>query len=133
MQYCRVLTVQDISCLGQCSTTVALPILSACGQETVILPSAVLSSHTGGFGKPHVRDLTADLPHTLDHWASNDIDFDAIYSGYLGSIREIELMEDIFRRFTAPGGKRVVDPAMADHGKLYSGFDTAYADAMKGL
>ena len=133
MQYRRVLTVQDISCLGQCSTTVALPILSACGQETVILPSAVLSTHTGGFGKPHVRDLTVDLPHMLDHWVSNDIDFDAIYSGYLGSIREIELMEDIFQRFTAPGGKRVVDPAMADHGKLYSGFDQSYAEAMKGL
>ena len=122
MQYRRVLTVQDISCLGQCSMTVALPILSACGQETVLLPSAVLSSHTGGFGKPHVRDLTADFPHTLEHWAANDIDFDTIYSGYLGSIREIEWMADIFQRFTAPGGKRVVDPAMADHGKLYSGF-----------
>ena len=133
MHYRRILTVQDISCLGQCSMTVALPILSACGQETVILPSAVLSSHTGGFGKPHVRDLSADLPHTLDHWAANDIDFDTIYSGYLGSIREIEMMEDIFARFTAPGGKRVVDPAMADHGKLYSGFNEEYAAAMKGL
>ena len=133
MHYRRILTVQDISCLGQCSMTVALPILSACGQETVILPSAVLSSHTGGFGRPHVRDLSADLPHTLDHWDANDIDFDTIYSGYLGSIREIELMEDIFARFTAPGGKRVVDPAMADHGKLYSGFNGEYAEAMKGL
>ena len=131
--YRRILTVQDISCLGQCSMTVALPILSACGQETVILPSAVLSSHTGGFGRPHIRDLSADLPHTLDHWAENGIDFDTVYSGYLGSIREIGLMEEIFDRFTAPGGRRVVDPAMADHGKLYSGFDAAYAEAMKGL
>ena len=132
-RYGRILTVQDISCLGQCSMTVALPILSACGQETVILPSAVLSSHTGGFGRPHIRDLSADLPLALDHWAKNKIDFDTIYSGYLGSIREIELMEDIFDRFTAPGGRRVVDPAMGDHGKLYSGFDAAYAKAMKGL
>ena len=133
MQYRRILTVQDISCLGQCSMTVALPILSACGQETVILPSALLSSHTGGFGKPHVRDLTADLPAVLQHWKDNNIDFDTICTGYLGSIREIELMEEIFDGFTASGGKRVVDPAMADHGKLYSGFDNAYAAAMKGL
>ena len=133
MKYGRILTVQDISCLGQCSMTVALPILSACGQETVILPSAVLSSHTGGFGRPHVRDLTEDFPAILDHWQHNDIDFDTICSGYLGSVREIELMGDIFERFTAPGGKRVVDPAMGDHGKLYSGFDEAYAQAMKGL
>ena len=133
MNYGRILTVQDISCLGQCSMTVALPILSACGQETVILPSAVLSSHTGGFGRPHVRDLTEDLPAILDHWQRNEIAFDTICSGYLGSIREIELMEEIFERFTAPGGKRVVDPAMGDHGKLYSGFDEAYARAMKDL
>ena len=133
MHYRRILTVQDISCLGQCSMTVALPILSACGQETVILPSAVLSSHTGGFGKPHVRDLTGDLPAILDHWRSNEITFDTICSGYLGSIHEIDLMGEIFRGFTAPGGKRVVDPAMADHGKLYSGFNGEYAEAMKGL
>ena len=133
MAYQRILTVQDISCLGQCSMTVALPILSACGQETVILPSAVLSSHTGGFGKPHIRDLTGELPAILDHWQANNIDFDTICSGYLGSIHEIGLMGEIFDRFTAPGGRRVVDPAMGDHGKLYSGFDTAYAEAMKGL
>ena len=133
MEYRRILTVQDISCLGQCSMTVALPILSACGQEAVILPSAVLSSHTGGFGKPHFRDLTGDLPRILDHWAENEITFDTVCSGYLGSIHEIELMKDIFARFTAPGGQRVVDPAMGDHGRLYSGFDEAYAGAMKDL
>ena len=133
MEYKRILTVQDISCLGQCSLTVALPILSACGQETVILPSAVLSSHTGGFGKPHFRDLTADFPAILDHWKQVGMDFDTIYTGYLGSAREIELVEGIFRSFAAPSGKRIVDPAMADHGKLYAGFDAAFAEAMKGL
>ena len=96
MDYKRVLTVQDISCLGQCSMTVALPILSACGQETVILPSAVLSSHTGGFGKPHIRDLTADFPDILEHWKQVGLDFDTIFTGYLGSIHEIELVKRIF-------------------------------------
>lgn len=133
MNYKRILTVQDISCLGQCSLTVALPILSACGQETVILPSAVLSSHTGGFGKPNVRDLTGDFPGIMEHWKQVGVDFDTILTGYLGDIREIELVKEIFDSMTAPGGKRVVDPAMADHGKLYSGFNAAYAAAMKGL
>lgn len=133
MNYKRILTVQDISCLGQCSMTVALPILSACGQETVILPSAVLSSHTGGFGKPNFRDLTADFPAILDHWRSVELDFDTIYTGYLGSVREIELVKEIFDTMTAAEGKRIVDPAMADHGRLYSGFDAAYAEAMKEL
>lgn len=133
MNYKRILTVQDISCLGQCSMTVALPILSACGQETVILPSAVLSSHTGGFGKPNFRDLTADFPAILEHWRRNQLDFDTIYTGYLGSVREIGLVKEIFDIMTAPGGKRVVDPAMADHGKLYAGFDVEYAAAMKEL
>ena len=68
MDYKRILTIQDISCLGQCSMTVALPILSACGQETVILPSAVLSTHTGGFSKPTFRDLTEDIPAITRHW-----------------------------------------------------------------
>ena len=113
--------------------TVALPILSACGQETVILPSAVLSSHTGGFGKPNFRDLTGDFPAIMDHWKKVGMDFDTICTGYLGSIREIELVKEIFAAMSAPGGKKVVDPAMADHGKLYTGFDGTYADAMKTL
>lgn len=133
MEYKRILTVQDISCLGQCSMTVALPILSACGQETVILPSAVLSSHTGGFGKPNFRDLTGDFPAIVEHWQRVGMDFDTISTGYLGSIREIELVKQIFAAMTAPGGKIVVDPAMADHGKLYAGFDGEYAEAMKTL
>ena len=91
----RILAVHDISCVGRCSLTVALPIISSVGIECSVLPTAVLSTHTGGFGKPHVRDLTADLPAILDHWRSNDISFDTICSGYLGSIREIELMQEI--------------------------------------
>lgn len=133
MNYNRILTIQDISCVGQCSMTVALPILSACGQETCILPSAVLSTHTGGFSFPTIRDLTDDLPGIRAHWQKENISFDAIYTGYLGSTKQIGYVEDILAAMTRPGGKTVVDPAMADNGKLYAGFDQAYVDAMRGL
>lgn len=133
MSYKRILTIQDISCIGQCSLTVALPVLSACGHEVCILPSAVLSTHTGGFGKPYVRDLTEAMPDFLRHWKEQNITFDAIYTGYLGSIEAITHAERIANELLAPGGSLIVDPAMADHGKLYSGFDSAYAEAMGKL
>ncbi len=133
MAYKRILTIQDISCVGQCSMTVAMPILSACGHETCILPTAMLSTHTGGFGKPVVTHLTQTIEETSAHWKSAQIDFDAILVGYLGSVAAIESVSRIADELLAPGGKLIVDPAMADHGKLYSGFDAAYAEAMKDL
>lgn len=133
MSYNRILTIQDISCVGQCSLTVALPILSACGQETVILPSAVLSTHTGGFSGFTFRDLTDDIPSIENHWLSEGITFNAIYTGYLGSIKQIEYVSDIFKNFGTDGCLKAVDPAMADNGKLYSIFDMEYADAMTKL
>ena len=133
MAYKRILTVQDISCLGQCSMTVALPILSACGHETVVLPTAVLSTHTGGFGKPAVRHLPDLAADARRHWMENDIDFDAIYVGYLGSVAAVEAVSEIADTMLAPRGKLIVDPAMADHGRLYSGFDETYAKAMQAL
>ena len=129
----KLLTVQDISCVGQCSLTVALPIISACGIETAILPSAVLSTHTGGFTGYTFRDLTDDIEGIIAHWEKEKISFDAIYTGYLGSMRQIELVRDIFRRVSAPGCKKIVDPAMADNGKLYYGFDEAFAKNMAKL
>ena len=131
MSYKRILTMQDISCVGQCSMTVALPILSACGHEVCILPTAVLSSHTGGFQAPHIRNLSGDIPAICDRWKRENIDFDYIYTGYLGSMEEIGYAVQLASEMRAPGGKLIVDPAMADHGKLYRGFDEAYADAMK--
>lgn len=133
MDYKRILTIQDISCVGQCSLTVALPIISACGQETCILPSAVLSTHTMGYSFPAIRDLTPDVPVFQKHWQKENILFDAIYTGYLGSTEEVAYVADILQTMVVPGGKTVVDPAMADHGKLYPAFDQAYVDAMKGL
>lgn len=131
MHYPRILTVQDLSCAGQCSLTVALPVLSACGAETCVLPTAVLSTHTGGLGKPHIRDLTEDMPHIAAHWEKAGIRFDAISCGYLGSAEQMEQVEWVFDRLSAPGCLKIIDPAMADHGKLYAGFDDAFVEAMK--
>ena len=133
MAYRKILTVQDISCVGQCSLTVALPILSAAGMETCILPSAVLSTHTAGFTGFTVRDLTEDLPGIAAHWKRENIRFDAVYTGYLGNTEQIADVKDIFSSLLAEGGLRIVDPAMADNGKLYPAFDAAYVEAMKGL
>lgn len=133
MAYQKILTVQDISCMGQCSMTVALPILSACGHETCILPTAVLSTHTGGFGPVHRHDLTANLSGILEHWQMLNTTFDAVYTGYLGNLSQVEEVKRFFSTMVAPQGIRIVDPAMADHGKLYAGFDDDYVTGMKTL
>lgn len=131
--YKKILTIQDISCVGQCSLTVALPILSACGVETCVLPSAVLSTHTAGFTGFTVRDLSDDMPAIKNHWLKEGIRFDAIYTGYLGSTQQIDYVADIFAETAAEGCVKVVDPAMADNGKLYPAFDEVYVEGMKGL
>lgn len=130
MDYKRILTIQDISCVGQCSLTVALPILSACGLETAILPSAVLSTHTAGFKGFTFRDLADDMPSIKNHWVNENIKFKAIYTGYLGSTKQIDYVLDIVSGTLDNGGTFFVDPAMADNGKLYPGFDSAYVNAM---
>ena len=132
MAYKRVLTVQDISCLGQCSLTVALPIISACGVEACVLPSAVLSTHTA-FPGATIRDLTEDMPQIAAHWQQAGICFDAICSGYLGSARQIAYVTQIFETLGKDGCVKIVDPAMADHGKLYRGFDDAFVQEMKAF
>lgn len=133
MSYKKIVTIQDISCVGQCSLTVALPIISACGIETCVLPSAVLSTHTGGFTGYTFRDLTEDMPAIKDHWVKENIKFDAIYTGYLGSTKQIEYVEDIFNAVGTENCVKIVDPAMADNGKLYYGFDMEFVETMKGL
>ena len=131
----RVLTVQDISCVGKCSLTVALPIISAFGVETAVLPTAVLSTHTA-FKSFTFRDLTDDITGIEEKWLSENIGFDEIYTGYLGSEKQIEIVANLFENFKTFGGKRaeiIVDPAMADNGKLYYGFDEAFAKKMAKL
>ena len=133
MSYKRVLTIQDISCVGQCSLTVALPIISACGVETCVLPSAVLSTHTGGFTGYTFRDLTEDMPSIKDHWVKENLKFDAVYTGYLGSTKQIDYVADIMAAVGNEDCVKVVDPAMADNGNLYYGFDMDFVESMKGL
>ena len=133
MNYKRILTIQDISCVGQCSLTVALPIISACGIETSVLPSAVLSTHTMGFTGFTFRDLTDDMPDICAHWKKEGITFDGIYTGYLGSAKQIEYVKNIIANTAAEGCLTAIDPAMADNGKLYPAFDDAYVNEMKKL
>ena len=133
MAYKKILTIQDISCVGQCSLTVALPIISACGHETCILPSAVLSTHTGGFSGFTFRDLTDDMPSIVEHWKKEKIAFDIIYTGYLGSIKQVGIVKNILDTMGKDKCIKVVDPAFADNGKLYSIFDMEYVEAMRTL
>ena len=129
----KILTIQDISCFGQCSITVALPVVSAFGIETAILPSAVLSTHTSGFTDFTVRDLTEDLPEIRKHWEKEGIDFDAIYTGFIASIEQLDYIKDIIDSRLKHEGLVFVDPAMADHGEFYNGFDQKFADKMGEL
>ena len=128
----RILTIQDISCLGKCSITVALPIISAMGVETTILPTAVLSTHTM-FPNFTVKDLTDQLIPITEHWKSQNVKFDAIYTGYLGSAEEIEIAKKIFADFGGDDTLIFIDPVMADNGKLYPAFDMEYAKLNAGL
>ena len=129
----RVITIQDISCIGKCSLTVALPILSAAGIETSILPTAILSTHTGGFAGFTFRDLTDDVIPVTEHWKTLDIRVDAISTGYLGSEQQQQLIAGIFKDFKQEGTIILVDPAMADQGKFYPAFDQHFALGMRDL
>ena len=128
----KLLSIQDISCYGQCSLTVALPIISACGVETVILPSAVLSTHTTGFKNFTFRDLTEDMPAIQKSWEENQLKFDAFYTGYVCE-NQIQPILNIMNACAAPHALRIVDPAMADNGKLYPGFASDFPQKMRRL
>lgn len=133
MKYNRIVTIQDISCFGKCSLTVALPIISAMGTETAVLPTAVLSTHTGGFKNYTFTDLTEDIPKISGHWKSFDLNFDAIYTGYLGSFKQLEYISSFIDSFKTDENLVIVDPVMGDNGKLYAGFTKEFAHAMKAL
>ena len=128
----RIVTIQDISCVGKCSLTVALPIISAMGVEAAIIPTAVLSTHTM-FKNFTVKDLTDQIKPITAHWKSENMDFGAIYTGYLGSFEQIDLMKEMFDEFKTENTITFVDPAMADNGKLYPAFDEAFAKHMATL
>ncbi len=128
----RIVTIQDISCVGKCSLTVALPIISAMGVEAAVVPTAVLSTHTAFQGFTF-RDLTSDIKPISDHWKKERIDFNAIYTGYLGSFEQLNLVSEFFSDYKTKDNLIIVDPVMADHGKLYPGFTQEFADKMAQL
>lgn len=129
----RVCAVHDISCVGRCSLTVALPILSAAGIDCGILPTAVLSTHTGGFEGFTYRDLTADIKPISAHWQQLGLKFDAMYSGFLGSFEQIDLVGELFDTYNHHDALILVDPVMADEGKLYSIYSPEMAQGMAKL
>lgn len=129
----KILAVHDISCVGKCSLTVALPILSAAGASVGVIPTAVLSTHTGGFTGYTCRDLTGDIPHIVRHWKSLGLRFDAIYTGYLASSRQLAVVSRLIEDFRGPDTLVCVDPVMADNGRLYAAFGPDFPAGMVGL
>lgn len=127
----RAVTIQDISCFGKCSITVALPLISAMGVECAVIPTAVLSTHTGGFTGWTFRDLADDIPAVTDHWKKEGLTFDGVYTGYLGSPEQAQMIENFVDDFKPQ--MVFVDPVMGDNGKLYAGFDDKIVTAMKHL
>ena len=129
----RVAAIHDMSGFGRCSLTVAIPILSAMGVQCCSLPSAFLSTHTGGFEGFTFLDMTDEMPKVADHWASLGLTFQAIYSGFLGSARQIGIVEDFIRRFRRPDTVVVIDPVMGDYGRVYQTYTAAMCDGMARL
>lgn len=134
MKQKRLVTVQDISCLGKCSLTAAIPIIAAFGIEPVVLPTAVLSTHTGaGFSDFTFKDLTGDMPGIIEHWKKLNISFDALYSGYLGSKEQLDIVAKFFEYFKTENNLVFIDPVMGDEGNLYHGFDKEFVKKMYGF
>lgn len=128
-----VAAIHDLSGVGKCSLTVALPVLSACGVETAVLPTAVLSTHTGGFEGYIYKDLTDDMLPIAEHWKKVGCSFDAIYTGFLGSEGQIEIVDDIFSMFKREDNLIIIDPVMGDNGKLYPTYTKGMADGIAQL
>ncbi|MCL2712827.1 MAG: pyridoxamine kinase [Methanomassiliicoccaceae archaeon] len=129
----RAAAIHDISCFGRCSLTVALPIISAAGVETAVIPTAVLSTHTGGIKGFTYRDLTDDIKKIVDHWVSLNLGFDSVYTGFLGSFEQIDIIIETIGRLRNERTIVVVDPVMADNGKLYEIFPKDFPSGMKRL
>jgi len=129
----RVALINDMSCFGKCSLTVAVPIISAFGCETVPLPTALLSTHTGEFRGYTRLDLTDEMKKIISHWQEMKLEFDCIYTGYFCSERQIDLCIDFIKRFKTPDTLLIVDPVMGDNGSLYDGFSESFAEKMGEL
>ncbi|MBR4036901.1 MAG: pyridoxamine kinase [Oscillospiraceae bacterium] len=133
MSYKRILTVQDISCVGQCSLTIALPVLSVCGLETAVLPCSLLSNHTTGFDDYSFRDLSEDMADIGQQWTAQNIKFSAVYSGYMGNKNQLQQLKNIMENCLETDAVKILDPAMADNGRLYPGLDIEFVSEVKKL
>lgn len=129
----RLLSIQDISCFGKCSQTAALPVISALGIETVILPTAILSTHTGKFENYTFLSLEEEMKKITEHWKKLNLTFDAIYVGYIGTTEQVQAISEIIKDFSDENTVIYIDPAMADDAQIYSGLDDEYVDAIKQL
>ena len=129
----RVAAIHDLSGFGGGSLSAVIPILSAMGIQVCSLPTAILSTHTGGFTKFHFRDLTSDMRCIVDHWRRLALSFDGIYSGFLGSSEQIEIVSDFIRTFRKESTLVVVDPVLGDDGKLYDTMGACMVDGMRSL
>ena len=129
----RVAAIHDMSGFGRCSLTVAIPVLSAMGLQCCPLPTAFLSTHTGGFEGFSFLDMTDEMPKAAEHWKTLDLDFQCVYSGFLGSERQIRIVSDFIRDFKRPDTVVVVDPVMGDHGQVYQTYTPAMCDGMVHL
>jgi len=129
----RVAAIHDLSCFGRCALTVILPVLSAMGNQTVPVPTALLSSHTGGFNDLYFRDLTDSMDEIAKHFDRLSLDFDAVYTGFLGDERQIRLVEHFIERFADEQTLVMIDPVMGDDGKLYSTYTDQLCRGMRQL
>ncbi len=126
----HIAAISDLSCLGRCSLTVALPIISAAGVEASVIPTAVLSTHTGGFGTPVFKSMSPDMLAIARHWSDQGITVDAVYTGYLCSKEQIYLALEAARLISREDTLLITDPVMGDNGRLYSGFDKDFPKYM---
>ncbi|MDE6276248.1 MAG: bifunctional hydroxymethylpyrimidine kinase/phosphomethylpyrimidine kinase, partial [Clostridia bacterium] len=131
MKDCKVMTIQDYSSFGQCSLSVALPIISAIGIETISLPVALLSTHTSGFEGYTYVDLKDNVVPAVNHYKKLGINFDYIYVGYLGSSAAAKAVEEVCKLY--PEAQLIVDPAMAENGELYNGINEDFAQSIATL
>ena len=120
-----VLISQDLSCAGQVSMSCALPLFGAVNLKPTVLPTAVLSTHTGGFGNNTYLDLADEMIRILQHWQTLDLKFSAVYLGYLGA-NALDVLQTDLNLVTDAKTRLLVDPVMGDHGRLYRGFDIKY-------
>ena len=133
MRQKRVCAIHDISCFGKCSLTVALPIISSAGIEVSVVPTIILSTHTGGITGYTRRDLSGDILPIISHWQSLNLTFDAIYTGYLGSFEQLDIVSEVIARLRSDENLIIVDPVMADNGRLYTGFSEDFPSGMLKL